>query len=315
MGMYLDGMMGLIVGDALGVPVEFEERSELKKDPVTGMEGGGTYGLPAGSWSDDSSMALCTLDSLQDGYDPVDIMEHFVEWSEEGEYTPYGQCFDIGTGTSYAIYRYMQSKDLRTCGGKGERDNGNGSLMRILPMCIYCKDMDADKAIEMIHEVSALTHAHLRSMIACGLYYFAVKSVLLSSGSLTERMQKGFDEGFEYYEKDIANRVELANYGRLRDLAEFKNADEDTIKSSGYVVAALEAAVWCLINTDTYADCVLKAVNLGDDTDTVAAIAGGIAGLYYGYDAIPKDWLSEIAKRDWIEDMCGVMDKQNRNYL
>ena len=309
MGFFLNGMMGLVVGDALGVPVEFKERAELMQKPVGGMRSGGTYGLPAGSWSDDSSMALCTLDSLKNGYDPDDIMERFVQWSEKGAYTPYGECFDIGIGTRNAIYRYMQAKDIHNCGGNSDRDNGNGSLMRILPMCIYCKNMDVDNAITMIHEVSALTHAHLRSMIACGLYYFAVKSVLVSSGSLMERIQKGFEKGFAYYEKDIASRVELANYGRLRNLAEFKNADEDTIKSSGYVVAAFEAAVWCLINTDAYADCVLKAVNLGDDTDTVAAIAGGIAGLYYGYDAIPKDWINTIAKRKWIEDLCRVMDK------
>jgi ADP-ribosylglycohydrolase len=304
--MYLDGIMGLVVGDALGVPVEFEERERLKKLPVKFMEGYGTYDLPAGSWSDDSSMAIATLDSLRNGYNPDDIMQKFVAWSENGEYTPYGECFDIGTGTSYAIWRYMQNNDIHTCGGTKERDNGNGSLMRILPICLYCidKDFETEEAVEKIHEVSALTHAHIRSKIACGLYYFIVRSIIKNSGSLEERIQSGIDDGFAYYESDIAIRLELMHYGRLRSMSEFKATSEDEIKSSGYVVAAFEAALWCLVNTNGYADCELKAVNLGDDTDTVAAISGGLAGLYYGYDAIPDEWLGEIAKRDWIEDLC-----------
>jgi ADP-ribosylglycohydrolase len=151
--MYLDGIMGLVVGDALGVPVEFEEREELRARPVKFMEGYGTYELPAGSWSDDSSMALATLDSLRNGYNPDDIMQKFVAWSENGEYTPYGECFDIGTGTSDAIWRYMQNKDIHTCGGRKESDNGNGSLMRILPICLYCvdKDFETEEAVRKVH--------------------------------------------------------------------------------------------------------------------------------------------------------------------
>jgi ADP-ribosylglycohydrolase len=124
-----------------------------------------------------------------------------------------------------------------------------------------------------------------------------VKNVLNYSGTLQERLQAGIDEAMNYYRKDISNLVQLAYYHRLNDLAEFKDISVDFIKSSGYVVDTLEAAVWCLLNTDNLKDSLLKAVNLGYDTDTVAAVAGGLAGIYYGFESIPEDWLEKIQKR------------------
>ena len=115
---------------------------------------------------------------------------------------------------------------------------------------------------------------------------------------------EGLDNGLKYYGRDISNLTEMAYLGRLFHLFEFKDVPEEKIRTSGYVIDSIEAAVWCLITTDSYKDCMLKAVNLGDDTDTVAAIAGGLAGLYYGYEEIPKDWLVVIKKREWIEGMC-----------
>ena len=117
-------------------------------------------------------------------------------------------------------------------------------------------------------------------------------------------MPEGTDDGLKYYGRDISNLTEMAYLGRLFHLFEFKDVPEEQIKTSGYVIDSIEAAVWCLITTDSYKECMLKAVNLGDDTDTVAAIAGGLAGLYYGYEEIPKDWLAVIKKREWIEGMC-----------
>ena len=128
--------------------------------------------------------------------------------------------------------------------------------------------------------------------------------VLDGSGALNERLQSGLDKGFAFYEKEIRNRVELSYYGRLRNLSDFAGKDSDEIKSSGYVVDTIEAAVWSLITTESYKECELKAVNLGDDADTVGAIAGGLAGLYYGYDAIPEEWLAAIQRREWIEELC-----------
>lgn len=307
---WLDGIMGVVVGDALGVPAEFASREELKESPVEGMEGFGTYGLPAGSWSDDSSMMLATLDSLREGYDLTDMMDKFVAWYENGEYTPHGVVFDVGNTCARAIEQYIRGTALGECGCCGERDNGNGSLMRIMPICLYMYEKQKknhtsdDEAIYAVHEVSGLTHGHMRSKIACGLYYFLVKSILDGEGTLPERLQKGMNTGFRYYEQKKECLPELPHYGRIRDLAALKELPEEEIMSTGYVVASFEAALWCLVRAESYAETELMAVNLGDDTDTVAAIAGGLAGLYYGYEGIPEEWLKVIAGRAWVEGMC-----------
>lgn len=166
--------------------------------------------------------------------------------------------------------------------------------------------MSDKEAIEYIHAVSALTHAHIRSLIACGLYYFMTKSILNNEGTLMERLQMGVKAAFSFYKNVDPDADELNYFKRIRDLKEFSAIPEDNIRSTGYVVDTLEAAVWCLINTDSYKTCTLEAVNLGDDTDTVSAIAGGLAGLYYGYRNIPKEWLETIQKREWIEGMCEI---------
>lgn len=311
----LEGMMGLVVGDALGCPVQFLTREEIKKrGPVLGMEGYGTYNMPVGTWTDDSSMALCELASIKEkkGIDLDDIMERFMDWEFNGAYTPFGEAFDQGITCRSAIYDYREHKDAKNCGRTGEYANGNGGLMRILPVCLYYMDRknvictSDDEAIHHVHQVTALTHDHLRSQIASGLYYFMVKAITYNpeKQSLPECLQRGLDEGFRFYGKDLRNLSEMTHFSRLYSMKDFALVEEEAIRGSGYVVDSLEAAVWCLITTDTFKDCLLKAVNLGEDTDTVAAIAGGLAGLYYGYDQIPQEWLGVIQKREWIEAMC-----------
>lgn len=326
----LNGMMGLVVGDALGCPVQFLDRDQIRRrGPVTTMEGHGTFDMPVGTWTDDSSMALAALSSirLKQGIDPVDIMERFVDWEVNGAYTPYGFAFDQGLTCTEAIYRFNRTKDIATCGKTGERANGNGALMRILPVCLYWvqKEMEDPEAfsqreaLESIHQITGLTHNHLRSHIASGLYYFMARAIVrglsentdlevadTADGSLLqELLQQGLKEGFTYYEAEESNREQLSFYDRTRDLTAFEEVDASDIRSSGYVVHSFEAAVWCLITTGDFSECLLKAVNLGEDTDTVAAIAGGLAGLYYGYDGIPADWLEVIVNRDLIEAICG----------
>lgn len=310
---WLSGMMGLIVGDALGVPVQFMSRSEIRnryEGPVIGMEAGGAYAMPAGTWSDDSSMALATLDSIMDkgGIDPDDIMARFVDWEQNGAYTTGGKAFDQGLTCSAAIYRFAAQRDIKTCGATGERANGNGALMRILPVCLYFADRrnlvctSDDEAIEAIHVVGGLTHNHLRSKMCCGVYYFCVKSIVDGleryqreggqKPELVDLLQRGIDEGVKYYSRDIRNLKELSYLNRIFHLDELGMCREETIKTTGYVIDTIEASYWCLVTTDSYRDCLLKAVNMGDDTDTVGAITGGLAGLYYGYEEIPSEWLS-----------------------
>ena len=313
---WLNGIMGVVVGDALGCPVQFESREEVARHPVTGMRGYGTFNLPEGSWTDDSSLTIALLESIRRAgkIDLDDIMGNFMKWLYDGEFTPYGQSYDIGRGTMQAINRYRKNRKAKKCGGDEEWNNGNGSLMRILPACLYCTVMETSgmysdrDAIESIHSVGSLTHAHIRSNIACGLYFFMVKRILLGDGSLQERMQEGLSQGYAFYESYLADKENLHYYDRLKALDDFKSLPADKIKSTGYVVDALEAAVWSLITTDSFDQTLLKAVNLGDDTDTVGTIAGGLAGLYYGYDSIPEEWLSAIKRREWIEGMCHIQE-------
>lgn len=303
-----DGIMGVVIGDALGCPVQFETREEVAAHPITGMRGNGTFNLPAGSWTDDSSLTLALLESLKrvDAVDLNDIMGNFVKWLDHGEFTPYGYAYDIGRGTLWAIQKYKLDNRPTKCGGTEEWNNGNGSLMRIMPACLFCveKGLDDDAAIKIIQQVGSLTHAHIRANIACGLYYFMVKEVLNSKEGLLTRLQNGLAQGFRYYEKYLSDHAELHFYDRLRDLSQFALVPAEKIESSGYVVDALEAAVWSLATTNSFENALLRAVNLGDDSDTVGAIAGGLAGLFYGYEAIPSIWIEAIQRKEWIEKLC-----------
>ena len=314
---WLDGIMGVVVGDALGLPVQFLDREEIDANPVTGMIGYGTFNLPEGSWSDDSSLTLATLESViaNSKVDYQDIMENFADWLLDGKFTPFGQSFDQGNTCVKAITNYIRNNDTDACGLTGEWANGNGALMRIIPMCLYAYEnvergiWTENDALEQIHKVSALTHNHLRSKIACGIYYFLVKAILNEEGNLKERMQLGINHALNFYREDISSTVQLMYYARIFNLDEFQTLKREEIKSSGYVVDSLEAAVWSLLITNTFRDAALCAVNLGKDTDTVGAITCGLAGLYYGYQEIPDEWLEKIQCRDEIENMCSEIVK------
>lgn len=301
-------ILGLAVADSLGVPVEFLNRELLRQHPVKEMRGYGTYDQPKGTWSDDTSMTLCLLDSLCKGLDYQDIMDHFWKWYDEAAFTPHGETFDVGNATSEALERYASGTLPLECGGQSEFDNGNGSLMRILPLLFYLQSRFGDhftvedEAFTIIHNVSKLTHAHKRSFIACGIY-LSIASFILQGENLKASVKLGIQEALAHYQKDEAFTKEWTHFARI-SREDFSQLPEDSIYSSGYVVDTLEAAVWCLLNTSSYQDCVLKAVNLGEDTDTVAAVAGGLAGLYYGYDKIPANWLATLVKRKEIEELC-----------
>ena len=294
-------MMGHVVADALGVPVEFQERYELDRNPVRGMRGYGTYNVPEGSWSDDSSMAIATLDSLSGGeVDFDDIMEKFCAWYFDNEYTPTGRMFDVGYTCASAINTYKGGKRPATrCGEDGDHSNGNGSLMRIHPLVLYAytKGLPQDEWIDLIAQGSCLTHAHERSEIGCGIFSFILMR-LLECPEISI-VYLALKEAGKYY----ADFAEVKHYSRLFD-GTIYNLERPAIKSTGYVVDSLEAAVWCLLNSNSYSECVLSAVNLGGDTDTIAAIAGSLAGALYGYDDIPDEWLSVIKRREYIEGMC-----------
>lgn len=225
------GIMGLVVGDALGVPVEFKTRDSFK---ITDMIGYGTYNMPPGTWSDDSSMMLATVDSIArlGRISTDDIMQNFYRWVDESAFTPYGEMFDIGRATREAIQRYAWGTPAR-------------KLLQGKPL---------DRIVKTI-------------------------------------------------------KPELPVYERLPKL---DTLQRDEIQSSGYVVDTLEAALWCNLKSNSYRECVLMAVNLGEDTDTVGAIAGGLAGIRYGIGGekgIPEEWINQIARKEWIAELCGKFEQ------
>jgi len=292
-------MLGHAVADALGVPVEFQRREELKENPVTDMRGYGTYAVPEGCWSDDTSMSIAALDVLaKDGLDYDKIMNNFTLWCKEGAYTPTGSLFDIGFTCRSAILSYKTAEnDPLLCGLTDSSSNGNGSLMRIHPFVLYAVYNAPDRLSDIAFDASSLTHAHMRSKVGCGIYAEILRALLDSPSK--ETVVEAIKRAKERY----ADEKEAEHYSRVLSL-EILDADEDSIKSSGYVVDTLEAALWCLFNSDSYSEAVLKAVNLGSDTDTVAAVTGGLAGALYGYDGIPKKWLKVLKRRKYIEGMC-----------
>lgn len=293
----LGGLLGLCVGDALGVPVEFQSREELRKNPVKDMIGYGTYNQPPGTWSDDSSLTFCLAESLCNGFDLRDIADKFVKWMYEGYWTPWGKAFDVGRTTQIAISRLKQGVDPLEAGPKDERSNGNGSLMRILPLIFYVEKMDKEKQFEITHQVSRITHGHPRSQMACGIcVQFGIH---LFNGDTPEAAYEEMkDAVLKYYSKE-PYIDELRYFSRIL-ASDISRLPIDSIKSSGYVVDSLEACLWCFLNNDSYRDTVITAVNLGGDTDTIGALAGGLAGIYYGYESIPKEWIRRIAKADEI---------------
>ena len=288
------GICGLAVGDALGVPVEFKSREYLEMHPVTEMGGGGIHKKPKGTWSDDTSLALATMGGIIKNGGAIDydiIMGEFVKWNDYGKYSQEEgrPPFDMGITTSNSIMNYKNGISATECGGKGERDNGNGSLMRILPLA-YVPGI----SYEEIEGVSALTHAHPRSKIACALYVEIAKSMLENDFEISEHISRSCEKVRDHY-------------GDCEELSHFKaifDGEYDVYDGRAYVIKTLEAALYCLLETDNFRDAVLKAVNLGRDTDTVGAVTGGLAGIYYGFDAIPSQWIEDIYQIETIYRLC-----------
>lgn len=306
------GIMGVCIGDALGVPVEFKSREDLKRFPVAKMLEYMSWNQPKGTWSDDSSLTLCLADELSKGYDLEKIGQSFVKWNKYGHWTAHGRLFDIGGTTRYSLARLIKGESAKFSGNIFEEDNGNGSLMRILPLAFYLeKEDDIQKLYLAVKEVSAITHGHFRSVFACFIYViFAVQ--LLKGKNKREAYEQTQNITLKYAEEQGFNPKEIELFNRVlkNDISGYT---EDEIRSGGYVLHSLEASLWCFLNSESYAEAVLKAVNLGEDTDTTGAITGGIAGIYYGYENIPEEWIAELVRKDDIEELCKKLAKKLYN--
>lgn len=296
----LGGLWGAVAGDALGVPVEFEERRELRSHPVSGMRGHGTHDQPPGTWSDDSSLLLCTADSLlHHEFDTEDIGRRFVAWYHEGLWTPWNRVFDVGVATSQALARIANGVRAEVAGCDGQYSNGNGSLMRILPVALRFAHQPTKTLLDRVHRASAITHRHVRSQMACGLYSLVIQKLLAGSNP-EDAFEQGRNTFNAFYDADPYWAVEL-DYFRLATAEDLKTRPESEIDSSGYVVHTLTASLWCLLTSRNYQECVLKAVNLGEDTDTTGCVAGGLAGMTYGLQCIPGEWTRQLARYEELE--------------
>lgn len=303
------GIFGVCVGDALGVPVEFKRREELKCFPVTKMLEYMSWNQPKGTWSDDSSLTLCLAEELTKGYDLEKIGQSFVKWVKYGHWTAHGKLFDIGGTTRHSIARLIKGESARFSGNIFEEDNGNGSLMRILPLAFYLKDEEnIEKLYQTVKEVSSITHGHFRSVFACFVYViFGIE--LIKGKDKRDAYDHTRKVALEFSENQGFNPKEIQLFERIlkNDISAFP---EDEIKSSGYVLHSLEASLWCFLNSESYSEAVLKAVNLGEDTDTTGAITGGIAGIYYGFENIPGEWIEVLARKNDIENLCNKLETQ-----
>jgi ADP-ribosyl-[dinitrogen reductase] hydrolase len=300
----ISALYGSIVGDALGVPVESLSRKELSLRTVKSMFGYGRYNLPAGTWSDDSSMILCTMDSLCGGYDIDALGEIFRKWLYDGEWTPYGYAFDVGLTTYMALETiHNDGVTARTSGRMTEDDNGNGSLMRMLPAAIWFHGLEIESFLTRIHEISAITHAHPRTLVGCGIYSLLVRE-LLRSDDKTNALRVAVNQAFAFYNAYDGFKNELKHFSRILS-GQLSLLQESDINSSGYIVDTLEASIWCFLRFDEIRSIVIAGVNLGIDTDTTGSIAGGLGGLIYGIDSIPKEWLGSLAQKEKIDRLIG----------
>lgn len=299
------GLLGVAVGDALGVPFEFRSQAEMAADPARDMRGYGTHHQPTGTWSDDSSLTFCLAESLVQGYDLADMARKFVQWKTRAYWTAHNTVFDIGITTRRTIATLediLERGDLEDLEllryGAPESDNGNGSLMRILPLLFHIRGLDIREQFEITWRVSALTHGHIRSAMSC-LIYLRLAEYLLQGVNKEDsylRMRRDVLGLWKAMEFDAG---EQRHFERMI-LQDIRETPKSTIRGSGYVIASLEASLWCFLKTNDFEAAVLTAVNFGEDTDTTAAITGGLAGLYYGSVSIPAYWLAVLARREDI---------------
>jgi ADP-ribosyl-[dinitrogen reductase] hydrolase len=296
---YRGCLLGLACGDALGTTLEFTPPDEVQ--PVTDIIGGGPFSLPAGAWTDDTSMALCLAESLIEskGFDAKDQMARYCRWWKNGYWSSTGRCFDIGITTRQALASFLLSGNA-VAGSTDPNSAGNGSLMRLAPVPLFFA-ADPARAIEMAADSSRTTHGTAECVDACR-YFAALLVGAVQGRSKDELLADHFDPAPE---KDSWTRQPLAPKVAAIAAGSFKHKEPPAIRGGGYVVDCLEAALWAFARGEDFADVVRRAVNLGDDADTTGAVAGQLAGAYYGVEAIPQRWLVVLAMKKEIEELAG----------
>jgi ADP-ribosyl-[dinitrogen reductase] hydrolase len=294
---YRGALLGLACGDALGTTVEFQPRGTFA--PLTDMVGGGPFGLKAGEWTDDTSMALCLAQSLiaNKGMNLEDQLERYLGWWKHGDNSVTGHCFDIGNTVRRALENYSLTNHPYS-GSLDPMSAGNGSIMRLAPVPLFFATGQDEELMEKCELSSVTTHQAPESLHACRLLGLLIRNALQA----TEK-EAIFQVGrwFDQSPRKIQAIVR-------RD---YRNKSSDEIQGTGYVIHSLEAALWAFETTSTFEKGALKAVNLGDDADTTGAIYGQVAGAFYGESNIPKSWLRKLAWRKRITRLADQICETN----
>ncbi len=294
------GIWGALVGDALGVPVEFEPRSDRDRDPVTGPRAYGTWNQPAGTWSDDGAMLLCLAEALMNGGALEEAARLYVRWWQAGHQSARGEVFDIGNATRTALQRIKDGAQPEHAGGDTEFDNGNGSLMRTLPVALWYGRQGVAVVAEQAMRHSRATHRHARSQLACAFKCLAGHALMRGQSPL-EAWRRAVAEFRTMLD---AHPGEQGAFTRLIDDA-FPRTRREEIRSDGYVIDTLEASIWCLLQGGSFEEIVLRSINLGGDTDTTGCVAGGLAGVWLGAGSIPHAWKVCLPRTDEVEELIG----------
>lgn len=292
----IGSFVGLAVGDAVGAAVEFKPRGTFPL--VTDMLGGGPFRLPVGYWTDDTSMAVCLAESLlhDPNLDADDLLVRFCDWYNYGTNSSTGRCFDIGNTTVRALEQFMRKRTLEN--NPESYCAGNGSIMRLAPASILYYN-DSDKAASIAELQGKTTHASPVATAACSV----LSKILTTCYTATDKTE------ILDIEIDASIPAEISK-ALDKNIA---NKKETEIRSTGYSAHTLEAAVWCFLTTDNFRDAVLKATNLGDDTDTVAAVTGQIAGAFYGESEIPNEWIRKLYEYDRIKQLAIQLSEKGKD--
>lgn len=274
---------------------EFRPKEYIAKKDILNNNETGYHRQPEGTWSDDSSMIFCTMESLCNGYNIKDIGNTFVKWLDESYWTANNNVFDVGRTTREAI-DLIRDKKIYT-GLNKELDCGNGSLMRIIPILFYIEQHRKER-FRIIEEVSSLTHSHITCTVGCAIFLELALNLLDGQTKINAyaNMRNTICDIYEEH-PEILNKYQKILF------ADITNIDEDMFRGSGYIVNTLEIAIYSFLNTSNYIDSVCKAISFGDDTDTIAYVTGALSGLYYGAGSIPEDILNKILRLDDILEL------------
>ncbi|WP_028978346.1 ADP-ribosylglycohydrolase family protein [Sporocytophaga myxococcoides] len=311
-GFAKDILFGIAVGEALGIPFESMERIDMFKNPVFDMVGFKAYNQPSGTWSHSSALTFCVAESIANGYDLETTATNFIRWKNESCKSAKGYIFNNNNSTVRAISRLEKIINQSQEGNQSlfsytsGIDNSNGSLMRILPLLYEIRVKNIKIQFDIIWNNSSLTHNHIRAAMCC-MIYLKVAEYILNGHEKSDAYHRtrldikelwdviGFDKNeTKYFERLIQSDISICSIENLR--------------SGDYVIESLETSLWCLLKSDSYKEAVLKSINLGNNTSSIGAITGGLAGLYYGYKSIPDNWIEKLTKRKYIHDLANRLD-------